>query len=750
MKYRWDDFVIDLDAFRLERAGVPLPLEPKAFNLLALMIDRPGHVFTKQEIFERLWPDTVVTDHALTRVVAQLRRVLGDEARDARYIETVPTRGYRWLKTVAPEVPGTSAPAAPAAPIAPVAPIAPIAPIAPVAPVAPLAPAPPLRFPAFALGLAIAIVLLGIVAWTQRDARTETATRSFGPPSDIAWPVQVTTHPGLDIHPAFSPQGDAIAYSSDQSGTFELYVRGLSGASTAVALTSDGQHNVQPAWSPDGSLIAFHSHGRGGVWVMPSRGGAARQLAREGSHPAWSADGKQIAFQSDEPSDVTPSAFGAQSGATIQVVDADGGNFRQLTTRGQPLGGHASPAWTSDGRFIAFSVFDGGGKNGVWVINVASGETTQLAGGIRNHYELVFAPDDTSLFVAGGEPFIIRLPFDSRTGKAAGARDLIAVAGVAGVRGLTISSDGRRLGFAGLTLSSQLWSQPIGPDGSGRGAARALTTDTSRRNSLPRVSPDGSRIAYVSSRGGQPANVWVVDIDGKNGSQLTDNEGPDGLPYWYPDGRRVAFLSTNDGGMELRSVEIETRREESIIKLTNESGWTRRSGDGVIAETALSRSMNMVAMSVIVPPTATRRIFISPTSARDSRPVSAPSEWVGYPAWSADEKQLAVEFKSGSSTHAAVLDVESGALKQLTNERGQTWPRSWSPDGKKIAAAVFRNGRWDLRWIDATTGATGIVTPPSAPNIYVRYPEWSPRGDVVVYERGELRGNIWTLRLPEP
>src|SRR5688500_2421517 len=99
-RFRWDDFVLDLDSYRLERAGVPLSLEPKAFNLLALMVQRPRHLFSKQEIFEALWPDTAVTDHALTRVVAQLRRVLGDEAREARYLETVPTRGYRWIKEI--------------------------------------------------------------------------------------------------------------------------------------------------------------------------------------------------------------------------------------------------------------------------------------------------------------------------------------------------------------------------------------------------------------------------------------------------------------------------------------------------------------------------------------------------------------------------------------------------------------------------------------------------------------------------
>ncbi len=92
--------MLDLDAFRLERNGVPVALEPKAFTLLALMVRRPNHLFTKQEIFSAVWPDTAVTDHALTRIIAQIRRALGDEAREARYLETVPTRGYRWVRPV--------------------------------------------------------------------------------------------------------------------------------------------------------------------------------------------------------------------------------------------------------------------------------------------------------------------------------------------------------------------------------------------------------------------------------------------------------------------------------------------------------------------------------------------------------------------------------------------------------------------------------------------------------------------------
>ncbi len=721
MKYRWDDFVVDLDGFRLERAGAPLALEPKAFNLLVMLIGRPGHVFTKQEIFERLWPDTVVTDHALTRIVAQLRRVLGDEARDGRYIETVPTRGYRWLPKVETVQEAVEPPAPPAAP--------------------------PRRalFPAMAVALTAAIVLLGVNAWPERGTATENIAPGTKPRADIAWPVQLTTHPGLDLHPSFSPQGDAIAYASDRTGSFELYVRALAGTASEMPLTSDGKYNVQPAWSPDGSLIAFHSHGRG-IWVMPARGGAARQLVAEGSHPAWSADGTRIVFQSDEPSDVTPSAFGAQSGGTIHTVDVNGSHPRQLTTAGHPMGGHAYPVWSRDGRFVAFSVFDGGSNNGVWRIAVDTGETVHLLKGMRGHYELAFAPGDAALYAAGGDPFIVRVKFDPTTGNVSGERELIAVPGVAGVRGLTMTPDGR-IGLAGLTVASQVWAQPITPDGSRRGDPVALTIDTSRRNSLPVVSPDGSRVAYVSTRAGEAPNVWTMGIDGKNSSQLTDNEGPDVQPYWYPDGSRVAFLATRQDGIGLWSVALDTRRQELIRPLADLTKQVRATAGGILAEPALSRSITQVAIAVVAPPHANRQLFIGSITSLDARAITDASTWIGYPAWSPDDKQLAGELKIGSSTHAAVIDLESGAMRQLTSERGQTWVRSWSPDGKKIAAAVFRGGRWNLQWIDAATGATGAITEPLPANSYVRYPDWSPRGNVVVYERGELRGNIWMLRL---
>ena len=523
-----------------------------------------------------------------------------------------------------------------------------------------------------------------------------------------------------------------------------FYVRSLAEGGTETALTTDGGQNVQPAWSPDGTQLAYHSARSGGIWVMPARGGVARQLASEGSRPAWSPDGRRIAFQSDEHADVTPSAFGATAGSTIWVMNPDGSGARPITHSAQPLGGHASPAWTPDGRFIGFTVFDGGRENGAWLVATDTGHVTPLPSGAKV-YELAFAPDGRAIYMAGGEAIIYRLPFDPKNGVARGPIEPIAVPGVPGVRGLSVSADGARLGFAGLALNSQIWSQPIRPDGSPRSAAVPLTEDTSRRTSMAVVSPDGTRVAYMSSRRGDPPNVWVMDIDGGHKVQVTSSDAAEGKPTWFPDGERLAYFSNRGETNGLWSLAVSTRRETLLLDVAAQARGAFAAASPAEMETA--PSMTRAVLSVIGEPDGRRRLYTTPLSSFSPQAIGDLSESVGYPAWSPDERRLAVEIKDGSSVQAGVVDLSTGLLKWLTGERGQMWVRSWSPDGRKIAAAALRGGVWSLRWIDAQSGEQGEITPPSPTNVYLRYPAWSPRNDVVVFERGELHGNIWMVPL---
>lgn len=95
------DFELDLGAWRLSKAGTPVALEPKAIEVLALLVRRAGEVVGKDEIHDEVWKDTAVTENAMVRVIASLRSALGDDARQPHFIETVHTRGYRFVSPVA-------------------------------------------------------------------------------------------------------------------------------------------------------------------------------------------------------------------------------------------------------------------------------------------------------------------------------------------------------------------------------------------------------------------------------------------------------------------------------------------------------------------------------------------------------------------------------------------------------------------------------------------------------------------------
>ena len=100
--YRFLDFELSEGDFCLSRSGQRIALEPKALRVLTLLVRRAGHLVDKQELLECVWPNTFVEENTLTRTVAILRRELGDSSRDSKIIETVPTRGYRFIAPVTP------------------------------------------------------------------------------------------------------------------------------------------------------------------------------------------------------------------------------------------------------------------------------------------------------------------------------------------------------------------------------------------------------------------------------------------------------------------------------------------------------------------------------------------------------------------------------------------------------------------------------------------------------------------------
>src|SRR5712671_2203190 len=98
--YQFDNIQVQPHAFKVLKDGTPVELEPKTFLLLVFLIENRKRLVEKREILDVIWKDIVVTENALTREIGKLRKSLGDDPKTSRYIQTVHTRGYRFIAPV--------------------------------------------------------------------------------------------------------------------------------------------------------------------------------------------------------------------------------------------------------------------------------------------------------------------------------------------------------------------------------------------------------------------------------------------------------------------------------------------------------------------------------------------------------------------------------------------------------------------------------------------------------------------------
>ncbi len=701
-----------------------MPLEPKAFEVLLVLLEDPGRLVEKRELLERVWPDAVVTESALTRVIADLRRALGDDAREARYVETVPTKGYRFVAEVR-RVEGRAPEAVPPA-------------------------SPGAHRPSRAGWVTAAVTLLGLgvfaaVFFAMRAPRPRPAA---APAPAAARLTQLTDSLGLDLFPTFSPDEAQIAYCSDRNGAFEIYVRQLAPGGREIRITSDGRDNYQPAWSPDGREIAYASRAVPGIWVVPALGGEPRRLTTFGSRPAWSPDGKAIAFQSTAIFEFNATSPAAAPPSTLWTVPAAGGAPTPLTRAGTPTGGHGAPVFSPDGKTVVFAAWSVRGE--IWSLSLTDGSLRRVlpqddaAGDARvtpqrTYYDPAFSPKGDVLYFAGTEQSWLnaslwRSRVPASPGGTWGAPERVTPDGTSSVRQIAVSARTGRVAFAGLSIVSNLWSLPLDPKTAlPAGPAAPITQGAGCRNTSPRFSPDGSRIAFISCRAGSSTDVWLASRDGSDARPLTTGESEAHFPDWFPAGDRVAYFTFRGREKELWAVTLEDRLQKKVLTLPANSGPSSLSPDG--RELAYS----------IEEPGRELGSWVASLDGGPARRLTPPDVATAYPCWSRDGKTLAIEVLRPPDMFVASVPAGGGAPTVLVPDKGLSWPYDFSPDGGRISFAGQRDGVWNVYWVARKDRTVRRLTDNTQKRVFLRYPAWSPRGDHVVYERSETTGNVWLL-----
>ena len=350
-RVRFGPYEADLRTHELRKHGTRLKLSGQPFQILEVMLSRPGDLITRDELREKLWPEDTFVDfsHGLNAAVNKLRDALNDSADNPKYIETLPRRGYRFIGQVEPS---GSPPASTKLTTAVPEPLEP-PPSSPAsnaeiasAETSTNASSEPHRSSrwrvaalAFASLIFLACLLLLLLHRSQQQARKladeganhEEQTRETSYILQIALGSDPDRHaiqpgPGRVESPQLSPDGKRLAFMSNRSGQMEIWVSNADG-SNPVQLTDRGAGS--PRWSPDGKLIAFDGRlgSQGAIFVTPSTGGLARTLVREDHEnlvPSFSHDGRWVYFASDASGDFQVWKISIDGGTPVQITKHGG------------------------------------------------------------------------------------------------------------------------------------------------------------------------------------------------------------------------------------------------------------------------------------------------------------------------------------------------------------------------------------------------------------------------------------------
>jgi Tol biopolymer transport system component/DNA-binding winged helix-turn-helix (wHTH) protein len=705
--YEFGDIRVDPQLVTVWRADEEVPLEPKAFDVLVYLLQHRDRVIEKDELLDAVWRDTFVTPNVLTRIIAQLRKALGDEAENPRFIRTISRHGYRFIAPVRISDQAATVDAVDDG-----------------------------RNGGLAerrrlLMLAVAVVFFctagAIGGWRLRYTRLT----SGGVPlsTQLPAPRRVTVQGGFNGMPAISTDGKMIAYVSDRSGSFEIHVVGRAPGSREIAVTSDGGQNIYPTWSPDGQHIAFHSRKRGGIWTVPATGGVARQIVEFGSEPAWSPDGQTIAFSSGD--------IGMYAKSTLWIVRADGTGRKEFTAPGQPVGGHHAPSWSHDGAAIAFIVSRASIDDAiqwtlteVWMMSLATGRCVLVTKGSMAGSP-VFGPQDDALYWSGvtaqGNGRLWRAGIDAARLSSLSAPEEALALNIGLPAQLSIATDGTCV-FSIIARDANLWSVA---SEEGASAEPHRVTDDDARDTLASFSPDGSRVVFRQSAIGRPVSAWLMNADGSNREVLLPEIAAAGV-HWSHSGERLLIFGRK--GMEW--LDVSTRRTVSVPGGAPEG----------LASLALSDDDRELAYHVIEAD-GRMNVWARALDGGNPRRITSDPEAAAYPAWSPDGKWLAVTVKRGQNTHVGVVGRDGGAVEQLTFDQGQSWPYSWAPDGDRIAFAGQRDGVWNVWVVSRRTHQPTPLTHFTSAAGHALYPSWSPRGDRILFERSIVTAGLWMTKM---
>ena len=454
--------------------------------------------------------------------------------------------------------------------------------------------------------------------------------------------LPLDSEPASETAPAFAPDGGHIVYASDLAspGIHHIMTRsvaglasGAAGSNQALTLTSGPRDDSNPVWSPDGSRIAFLrtiDAGTAQAVVIPAAGGPERVVASlPGSRPSarkyltWAPGGDAVVA-----SNRLQGAFALR----LYRFPISAGPAQALT-EGPDAAQDVSPAFSPDGRWLAFLRWENGATYALWAVPQPGGRPKLLVTSPVPITSFAWKPDSRTIVYGGGPMSTGELRQVTVDGRRAPAPFVLEGPSDQ----ITIAPNGVRIAYVLQNLDANIWRLPLDRNG-GKNSHPPEKLFTSVREEMdPAYSPDGKSIAFVSNRSGH-WNLWTGNADG---SGLREFEAQTLLPFhpaWSPDSREIAFDSAASGKGEI---------------------WVVAAGGGL-----------------------PRRLVTMPGGAQ-------------VPSWSGDGKRVLFYTNAEGTRQIWEVPATGGAPVRLT--RGGTYDPSESADGRYLYyGSVLSAGVWRM------------------------------------------------------
>jgi Tol biopolymer transport system component len=374
---------------------------------------------------------------------------------------------------------------------------------------------------------------------SERIHSDVSATR---PGSIVVGMEQLTDIPGQQTDPCLSPDGKMLLYVSRDADDLDIFLQRVGGANP-INLTADSSFDdYAPAFSPDGERIAFRSQREGGgLFVMGATGESPQRVSDDGFDPAWSPDGARLVYATENVED----PYSRSTISQLWVLEL-ASRERSLLYRGDAV----DPSFSPSGRLVAFWAAINGIRD-IWTVPAAGGEPRPITADTHTDWNPFFSADGRALYFISdrsGRPNLWRVPIDEASGLTLGP-PLPVTSGTAPLDGASISSDGQRVTLTARSTTAEFLR--LGFDPTAERVVGEPTTIYASTNPLIQfdVTPDGRRLAF---RTGAPReDLVVMEADGTGRRRLMDDVFRDRGPMWTADGTWLVFYSNRGGRYDL-------------------------------------------------------------------------------------------------------------------------------------------------------------------------------------------------------